>query len=217
MTRQYKPEQVELQSHLLRDFHRLMLEALRQREQDVFRYIAILAPTLGGYIWLLRLDLATESDIFVVGTLGVIFLLLIGAVYAVALGYNYRYITLQLAKLENLIDIRHFILAGWPRDVKVFGKKYGKWCSPPEVINVFWLAFLVAIAGVTVSAAFHIKPLPCFIIIAGLLADIVALFSPAYFGCKIKQKCDEEPLEWKPIEIGWSGNTANNGEQHDSR
>jgi len=201
----YKSEQVELQSHLLRDFHRLMLEALRQREQDVIRYIAILAPALGGYIWLL-INYGTNTTVFVAGTLGVILLLFVGAVYAVALGYNFRYITLQLAKLETLIDIRDFILAGWPRDAKVFAEKYGKWCGPPEVIKVFWLAFLFAIAGVTTSASFHIKPLCCMIIVVGLVAFLIALLSPLYFGCKFKDKCDEP--EWKPIEIAPSGDTG---------
>lgn len=191
---------------MLGDFHRLMLEALRQREQDVLKYMAILAPALGGYVWLLN-RYGSDAKVFVPGTLGVIFLLFLGAVYTVALGYNYRYITLQLAKIETLIDTRDFILVGWPRDAKTFGEKYGTWCSPPEVIKVFWLAFVFAIAGVTYSAATHIEKSPCLIIIVGLVTGIVALCSPLCFGYKFLKKCNKES-EWKPIETIPSGGVS---------
>jgi hypothetical protein len=156
-----------------------------------------------------------KPAVFVTGTLGVLFLLLVGAVYTVALGYNYRYITLQLAKIENLIDIRDFISVGWPRDAKVFAEKYGRWCEPPEVIKVFWLTFLVAIAGVTISAAFLVNTQSWVIVLSGGTAMGVALITPAYYGRKIWYTCRME-RPWKPIEIASSGNTTDNGEQHDS-
>jgi len=185
-----------------------MLEALRQREQDVIRYIAILAPALGGYVWLLK-EYGTNTTVFVAGTLGVILLLFVGAVYTVALGYNFRYITLQLAKLETLIDTRDFILAGWPRDAKVFAKKYGRWCCPPEVIRVFWLAFLFAIAGVTVSGSAATKDhfSSSIIIAVGGSALGVSLITPVCYGRKIKRKCRKE-RQWNPIELAPSGDTG---------
>lgn len=36
------------------NFHQLMLHALRQREQDVLKFVAILAPALAGFVWLTR-------------------------------------------------------------------------------------------------------------------------------------------------------------------
>lgn len=188
---------------MLGDFHRLMLEALRQREQDVIRYIAILAPALGGYVWLLK-DYGTNTTVFVAGTLGVIFLLFVGAVYTVALGYNFRYITLQLAKLETLLGIQPIILRGWPRNARVFSKKYGRFCKPPEIIMIFWLAFLSATAGVTISAATHVKDLRCIVMAGGIWAFTLALFSPIHFGSKILEKCTKEP-KWEPIETAPSG------------
>ncbi len=205
MIGKYGPDHVKLQSNMLEDFHALMLEALRHREQDVIRYIAILAPALGGYIWLL-INHGPNSKIFATGTLGVIFLLLTGATYACALGYNYRYITLQLAKLETLIDIRDFILAAWPGDAKVFAKKYGRYCVPPEVIKIFWLVFIFAIAGVSISAATQDKSHCCIIVISGLLAISTALILPLYYGDKLEGNCCE--TEWKPLELRPYSNNA---------
>ncbi len=102
---------------VLADMHKLFLEALRQREQDIIRYLAILGPSLAGYIWLLRNSHRIGYDVFAIGTVGIIFVLLIGAIYSLALGYNYRYITIQLAKLESKMGIGDFILDGWPRSV----------------------------------------------------------------------------------------------------
>ena len=198
MKNKYDIRMGKLQSSMLADFHRLMLEALRQREQDVIKYIAILAPALGCYIWLLE-NYGTNTKVFVTGTLGVMFILLVGAVYTTALGYNYRYITLQLAKIETLIDTRDFILVGWPRDAKTFGDKYGKWCDPPEVIKVFWLAFLFAIVGVTISSAIRVETLRYIVIAGGIWTFMLAFFPPKHFGSKILRKCSREK-KWKPID-----------------
>ena len=75
----------------LEGIHKQLLEALRHREQEIFHYLAILAPALGGFVWLLYKGV--NPFLFAVGTLGVLLLLLLGALYSLALGYNYRYIT----------------------------------------------------------------------------------------------------------------------------
>jgi hypothetical protein len=100
------------------NMHKTFLEALRHREQEILRFIAILAPALGGFIWLLILNDKKEVSlcVFSFGAIGVLFLLWVGAVYSLALGYNYRCITLQVAKLEaTCLHIREFILKDWPR------------------------------------------------------------------------------------------------------
>jgi hypothetical protein len=38
----------------LESMHKLLLEALRHREQEIVRYLAILGPALGGFVWLLH-------------------------------------------------------------------------------------------------------------------------------------------------------------------
>ena len=86
--------------------------------------------------------------------------LLMGAFYSLALGYNYRYIILQLAKLEATdtlaLKSKDVVLAYWPRKVEDFekGSRWGviPWCTPPDIIKVFWIAFLVCILGVTAVA-----------------------------------------------------------------
>ncbi len=182
---------LELRNALLADFHRLMIEALRLREQDVFRYIAILAPALAGFIWLLA-SKEVAKPVFAAGTVGVVLLLCVGALYAVALGYNYRYVTLQLAKLRTKLEISDYALSVWPADAKTFGKKHGRWCSPPEVIRVFWLTFLTFMIGVT-AAAWTIRELPCEAVIICVLALLLSFLSPAFYGSKLQDTCDEEP------------------------
>ena len=66
------------------NMHKTFLEALRHREQEIVRFVAILAPALGGFVWLLTKDVTPY--VFTVGTLGVLFFLLVGGVYCLALG-----------------------------------------------------------------------------------------------------------------------------------
>lgn len=141
------------------NMHQAFLEALRHREQDVIQFFAVLGPALGGFIWLLSGDLHESPFRFVAGTYGVLLVLLMGAFYSLALGYNYRYITLQLAKFEqgDCLDLKKAVLAFWPRDYEEFEKRnrWGviPWSTPPGIIKVFWATSLACILGVTVIAA----------------------------------------------------------------
>jgi len=189
----------------LESMHRLLLEALRHREQEIVRYLAILGPALGGFVWLL-LSATGNVSVFVVGTVGVLFLLLIGVLYSLALGYNYRYITLELAKLEVALGIRRAMLEGWPRSPRDFRERYRllrviPWCTPPEVIKVFWGAFLVGIIGVTTAACLA-KPetLVLWVVIcSGGASLLIGLLYPIVLGLKLWRKCDDEPETWAAL------------------
>lgn len=201
------------------NMHRTFLEALRHREQEILRFIAILAPALGGFIWLLRLNDGRDRNLYVFsfGTIGVLFLLWIGALYSLALGYNYRCITLQVAKLEaTCLFIRDFILKAWPRKRDDFIERYKifcciPYCTPPEIIKVFWHAFNIGIFGVTVAASVRIftakwegvgmKLCAITIIILGIAFLIMSLLRPIWFGCKLNKLCKQEPAEWEQSEI----------------
>jgi hypothetical protein len=174
----------------LESTHKLLLEALRSREQEIFHYLAILGPALGGFAWLLVQD-NTDYFVFAAGTIGVQLLLLLGAVYSLALGYNYRYIILEVAKLENALGITDAMLVGWPKSAKDFIDRYRfigmPWCTPPEVIKVFWQAFLAGMAGVTVAAWFHNPQarLLWLVVSTGVACFVVALLMPVRFGLKL--------------------------------
>jgi len=185
----------EIQNMVLADMHKLFLEALRQREQDIMRYLAILGPALAGYIWLLSKIDDIDKTIVTIGIAGIIFVLLVGAVYSVALGYNYRYITMQLAKMESKMKIRPNILAAWPREVKDFRKIY---CEPPEIIKVFWISFLTAIIGIGVATCFFegFTITSCKIIPLSLFAFQVGFYSPIYYGRKLRKICKAEGPCW---------------------
>jgi hypothetical protein len=139
--------------------HKAFLEVLRHREQEILQFVVLLGPALGGFIWLLSADLRESPFRFVAGTYGVLLVLLMGAFYALALGYNYRYLTLQLAKLEkkNLLDLDDVVLASWPREYEEFENRnrWGviPWSTPPGIIKVFWLTSLAGILGVTIVAS----------------------------------------------------------------
>lgn len=191
----------------LENMHKLFLEALRHREQEIVPYLAIIGPALGGFVWLL--NSTDRSDVFIVGTIGVLFLLLLGAIYSLALGYNYRYITLELAKLERDLGITNAMLSFWPKSPKEFLDRYKiccsiPWCTPPEVIKVFWHAFLVAIIGVSAAARlFKPKvvdpalPIPTILLVAGSICLVTAwLIYPWWFGRKLHAKCERDLAKW---------------------
>jgi VIT1/CCC1 family predicted Fe2+/Mn2+ transporter len=188
------------------NMHNTLLEALRHREQEILRYIAILAPALGGFIWLLKgfLEDPNEDLVFTVGTLGVLFLLFVGAMYSLVLGYNYRYITLQLAKMEAefCLNIKEFILESWPRTAKEWAEKYKKkWCAPPEIIYVFWLSFIIAKIFVVLMAVIFLiskqKNTTWMQILAMVAIGIVCVIltscsAPSHYGKKLYKMCEEE-------------------------
>ena len=202
----------EAQRKILEIVHKTLLEALRHREQEILRYIAILAPALVGFIWLIRFDSSCQdkSFVFIAGTAGVLLLLLIGAIYSLSLGYNFRQITFQLAKMESepCLDISQYMLKGWPRRPEKFAKRYGRYCTPPEIIKVFWLAFILVIIGVTLSVfklVFNnnsdvtMKKAGPLLIGWGLICCITSLLMPIYYGRKIKDCADKEP-SWEKEE-----------------
>lgn len=183
--------------NILQGMHNLFLEALRHREQDIVRFIAILGPALAGYIWLLKyyFDSEISCQLFMYCRIGILFILFGGACYSITLGYNYRYITMQLAKIENALKIARYTLKKWPRDVDDFRKWY---CEPPEIIKVFWIAFLAAIMGVGINPDYIfnryrdnsiIDPIALALIIIGILL-------PIFYGRKLSNICDEEGQDW---------------------
>jgi hypothetical protein len=201
-----EPEKLGLRptgsTEALQSMHKLFLEALRHREQEIIRYLAILGPALGGFIWLLHSG-SGNVGLFTVGTMGVLLLLCLGALYSLALGYNYRYITLELAKLEAVLGIRDAVLVGWPRTKNDFLNRYKTywsipWCTPPEIIKIFWIAFVLGIAGVTVTA-WKYKPSALvlwLVIFTGVVCLLMGLLAPIWFGWKLRKKCQQEPESW---------------------
>jgi hypothetical protein len=135
----------------LRNMHKAFLEALRHREQEILQYLAFVGPALAGFVWLMTLDYGKNAWVFVVGTLGIILLLFLGACYSLALGYNYRYLTLQMAKIESPLglNIVEQILNRWPRRKADFDK-YTYRCNPPNIIYTFWVACMVGILLITI-------------------------------------------------------------------
>ena len=194
------------QRRMIESVYNTLLEALRHREQEILRFIAILVPALGGFVWLLKQSLTNEyeSYVFIVGTLGIQLFLLLGAVYSLALGYNFRQITFQLAKLESepCLDISQYMLNGWPRRPEIFAKRYGKYCTPPEIIKVFWLAFIMVIIGITITVTCLVFKKDLFttneyegilLIGWGVFCCIISLIAPIHYGHKIKDHADKEP------------------------
>lgn len=195
---------------ILESMHQLMLEALRHREQEIFQYLAILGPALGGFVLLYVKEVG--ADAFVVGTIGVLLLLLLGAWYSLTLGYNFRYITLELAKLETILGVRDAMLIGWPRTKEEFLNRFKTccdipWCTPPEMIKVFWWAFLIGVLGILASIWF----LPTTLdekhqhLIIGLAIGCFAIgfLAPIHFGRKLQKQIKNEPDTW-----GWMLKTA---------
>lgn len=198
----------------LLEVHKLLMDALRHREQEIMRYIAILAPAIGGFIWLLikrEQNPPIDDTIFTIGAGGILLLLFIGAFYSLALGYNYRYITLQIAKIENHLSIEKVMLKGWPKrkkdfleryklNVKILSKvldKFDKnyWCTPPEIIKVFWYAFLITIIAVTAASCFVDLNIEnkILIVVMGLLSCLIGyIILPIHYGKKFYKMCNLE-------------------------
>lgn len=92
--------------------HQLFLEALRHREQEVLRYLVIIGPALGGFVWLMsKYPEEIDVRVFCLGSVGLMFIMLLGACYCIALGYNYRIITFQIANEEKNMRVVKTVLS----------------------------------------------------------------------------------------------------------
>jgi cytochrome bd-type quinol oxidase subunit 2 len=187
----------------LEQMHGSLIDALRSREQEIFLYLAILGPALGGFAWLVYeagTGKTLSAALFSFGTLSALLVLLLGAGYSITLGYNYRYVLLELAKIERVLGIRDAMLVGWPKKREDFYKRF---CKPPEIIQVFWIAFLVGIIYVTVVATAY---LACrkqhnycwgaFTFLAGIVCFCIGLLSSKHYGCRLTNLAKMEPEAW---------------------
>ena len=203
--------------------HKLFLEALRKRETEIIQYLAILAPALGGFLWLLYTADTYNGNVFTAATIGVQLLLLLGAYYSLALGYSYRSLTIEIAKIEVKTCIKDMVLKGWPRSTNDFLDRYklpidipwctskeGKgtpWCTPPEVIKVFWIAFFSGNIFILATIWFFM-PLELriglefvnkiIITAVGLSCVFLSLvYLPCMFGKKLYNLIIQELDDWK--------------------
>jgi hypothetical protein len=186
---------------IVKSEYKMLFEALRHREEAIIQYLAILGPALGGFVWLL-LNVgydATKTKVFVVGTVGVMAVLWMGAMYSLALGFNFRYITLVLAKIEAKLGADEFTILGWPRSPKAFLRKYRlcrmPWCTPPEIIWIFWISFLIFIPTIAAVALIFIngKTAQWFLMSCGVVFFLSAwLVAPIVYGFKLKYLIENE-------------------------
>lgn len=179
---------------VLKEMHKTFLEALRQREQEIFSYLTTLGLAFGGFGWLLVQETSKEPPSsktpFVFGTVGVLLLLGLGALYSLSLGYNYRYLTFQLAKIESTLKIKNAMLDGWPRSVADF-QRYARWCEPPEIIKVFWYAFTLGIFFVSWFAA-KLSHMPIRIWLVGGILLLMSALGPLHFARRFRRLLSRE-------------------------
>lgn len=172
----------------LQDKHKLYMEALRAREAEALRFLAVLGPAIGAFIYLLQFVQTRYRIMFFCGSVGIQISLLLGAAYATSLGYNFRYIVFQMAKIESALGVQDFALYGWPRKLTDF-RKCTYCCFPPEIIKNFWISYIVAIVAVTLVSAMMPGPWYYMVvaILVGLVCSLIALRLPRYYGKKFRK------------------------------
>jgi hypothetical protein len=194
MDQEEKSEPTEITTELLINMHSLMMEALRHREQDIIRYLAILIPAFGGFLWILKdINEKYMDSIYIVAVIVVVVLLTMGGIYSLSISYNYRSVLFQKAKLEKMLGMKSFILCNWSRDPKDFKAKLPHLlfeCLPylpvPEIIRGPWQAFRIGII-VVVTAACFARPLlmPTNAVLIILLLSFSSL---VWYQCKFGKK-----------------------------
>ncbi len=144
------------------------LEALRNREREAVQFIVLLASALGGFAWALKLvpDLKDNLLSFVAISVGVLILLMLGAAHSLALGYNYRYLILQLRKVETALSVKQYVLRAWDKPISCRNETDPA-CdhefTPPEIIKQFWIAYLWGIAVVASTASIVVSQVEIFV------------------------------------------------------
>ncbi len=159
-----------------------------------------------------------DEMLFCVASVALSLLLFLGSLYTLALGYNYRYLTLLVAKIECLIGVEPYVLRCWPRHPRKFIENCRVACKdgrlrkiplvrkhlplgyllPPEIIKCYFF-------GCTGGIAF-------FAIVTCLLTESscpsrtalaiewtafgFALLAPFHYGAKFIHMCEGEEKDW---------------------
>ncbi len=196
--RKRKLHSIETRDEIAMKKNELYLRALRQREDDVVKFLGLLVPALVGYIWLLTKSSEVCEQTLFSGTVGVIFVLSVGAVFTVALGFNYRYITLQMAKIDVFYSVDKLVLKKWPRKPGDFKMIF---CSPPEILKIYWISYLILILLICCISCLFIDKCSylCIIFVISFIALLFSILLPFYYGCKIQKICELEGINWNYI------------------
>ena len=189
------------------------LEALRSREREVLQFIVLLATALGGFAWLIKALFYGRPELFyerpepfpekiyffAFGALSILLLLLLGAMYTLALSYNYRSILLQLRKIEMALGVNMDILCAW---------SYAK-CefSNPEILKHFYHAYLVGSLLVFTLSEYIFYICKYYLhlyflgIVFALALSYIYGFLPIRYDMKIKELCQKEGSHFYNREI----------------
>ena len=173
------------------------LEALRNREREAVQFIVLLASALGGFAWALKLvpDLKDNLLSFVAISVGVLILLMLGAAHSLALGYNYRYLILQLRKVETALSVKQYVLRAWDKPISC-SSETDQACedkfTPPEIIKQFWIAYLWGIVLVTLATFFVVYTVNLFLATAIVFWGVCLLIlSAIYIPSVYKKKLND--------------------------
>jgi hypothetical protein len=124
--------------------------------------------------------------------------LFLGVCYSMVLGYNFRYITLALAKIEAILELDDCVPIGWPRKPGRFIDKSRKYrlpfLLPPEIIKFFGLASFTGLLLVGVGWTV-VQGYDALITIGTAILAVVSLSVPMIFGWKFIRLCEAEP-QW---------------------
>lgn len=168
-----------------------LLEALRHREQEIFRYIALVVPSVVGLVGLSVFGSTLPMVRLIAISVGLQLLAGLGAWYSLALGYNYRYVLAGIRSLEEALEIVQFMVRPWTRSCS-----QSRWCWPPEVIKVFWVSFVLLIVFTAVTSCFinsSVGVIVAVSISSALFLAIVVLFLPWHYGRKLLRYADARP------------------------
>ena len=134
------------------DLHKIMLEAMRSREREILHFIGFFLPAIVGFFaigWLKGGESAVPAEILLPAVSVVTILILsFGALYALALSYNYRYIQLVTWSLQEHLGLAQFE-PDWKPKLFQCGN-LGIFNFAPEIIRAQLLLFLALIIAAAV-------------------------------------------------------------------
>lgn len=202
---------------ILAAYHKIILEAMRSREEAILKFLALFGLPITGYIWLL-LNYENPAIRIVGAAIGTVVLLMFGACYVLTLSYNYRYLQVLTTRAERklgaynpppykeqLSDIFKDIM---PKEWDLTITKVEKWQLwnfglAPEMFKVMlWLSlFLICCVSITaLYILFSQLQSECTRVLVSILSGLVAtLIAFIILGCvnnhyrdKIKQILPKE-------------------------
>jgi len=169
----------ERESELAKITYTLFVQSMDTHYSEILKFLAILIPSLTAFFYVLNQYESAEFDSklfmgFFFVTLIVMFIQAWGAIYALAMGYRFRYLQATVSRIEQAFGVDYYMPASF-KIKRITGIRQRLLLSiAPAILQVHVFFFILSIVVIGV-ASFMVIPYPYKAVVA-VVGPVAILF-----------------------------------------